>query len=193
MRRWPSLRLLRTERSPMTTTAPNAGSDLVEQALQQSGDPRRAVPAADADDDGARSHSTGIVPCQDLKAMVQRKEIFALEPIEGDQFQPASLDLRLGAIAYRVRASFLPGQGTVKAKLDEFAMHEMDISAGAVLEKGCVYIIPLLEGVDLRHRTSALVNPKSSTGRLDIFTRLITDGGTAFDQVREQYNGMLYA
>ena len=68
-------------------------------------------------------------------------------------------------------------------------MHEMDISHGAVLEKGCVYIIPLLEGVDLRHRTSALVNPKSSTGRLDIFTRLITDGGTAFDQVREQYSG----
>ena len=72
-------------------------------------------------------------------------------------------------------------------------MHAMDISAGGVLEKGCVYIIPLLEGLDLRHRTSAMGNPKSSTGRLDIFTRLITDDGTAFDQVREQYSGMLYA
>jgi dCTP deaminase len=125
--------------------------------------------------------------------MVQRREIFALEPIVDEQFQPASLDLRLGPTAYRVRASFLPGAGSVKAKLDQLAMHEMDISHGAVLEKGCVYIIPLLEGVDLRHRTSALVNPKSSTGRLDIFTRLITDGGIAFDQVREQYSGMLYA
>ena len=177
----------------MTPTAPNAGPDLVEQAHQHSGDPRRAAPASEADDDAGRSHTTGIVPIQDLKAMVQRKEIFALEPIADDQFQPASLDLRLGPTAYRVRASFLPGKGSVKAKLDEFAMHEMDITVGAVLEKGCVYIIPLLEGLDLRHRTSAMGNPKSSTGRLDIFTRLITDGGTAFDQVREQYSGMLYA
>ena len=145
------------------------------------------------DDDDAPAHSTGIVPSQDLRAMVLRKEIIALEPIADDQFQPASLDLRLGPTAYRVRASFLPGNGSVKAKLDEFAMHAMDISAGGVLEKGCVYIIPLLEGLDLRHRTAAMGNPKSSTGRLDIFTRLITDGGTAFDQVREQYSGMLYA
>ena len=141
----------------------------------------------------ADAYSTGILPSQELKALVARKEIFALEPIAEEQFQPASLDLRLGPVAYRVRASFLPGKGTVKAKLDEFAMHEMDITAGGVLEKGCVYIIPLLEGLDLRHRTSAMGNPKSSTGRLDIFTRLITDHGTAFDQVKEQYSGMLYA
>ena len=141
----------------------------------------------------ADAHSTGILPSQELRAMVARKEIFALEPIVDEQFQPASLDLRLGPVAYRVRASFLPGKGTVKAKLDEFALHEMDITAGGVLEKGCVYIIPLLEGLDLRHRTSAMGNPKSSTGRLDIFTRLITDQGTAFDQVKEQYSGMLYA
>jgi dCTP deaminase len=177
----------------MPPTSPPAGPDLVAQAEQHDAAPRGAAPAAEADDDGARSHSTGILPCQELKAMVQRREIFALEPIADDQFQPASLDLRLGPTAYRVRASFLPGAGSVKAKLDQLAMHEMDIRHGAVLEKGCVYIIPLLEGVDLRHRTSALVNPKSSTGRLDIFTRLITDGGTAFDQVREQYSGMLYA
>ncbi len=177
----------------MPPTPPPAGPDLVAQAEQHAGVPAGAAPAAEPDDEGARSHSTGILPCQELKALVQRKEIFALEPIVDDQFQPASLDLRLGATAYRVRASFLPGAGSVRAKLDELAMHEMDISHGAVLEKGCVYIIPLLEGVDLRHRTSALVNPKSSTGRLDIFTRLITDGGTAFDQVREQYSGMLYA
>ena len=149
--------------------------------------------SGEAGDDAARAHSTGIVPSQDLRAMALRKEIFALEPIADDQFQPASLDLRLGPTAYRVRASFLPGKGSVKEKLDELAMHAMDITSGGVLEKGCVYIIPLLEGLDLRHRTSAMGNPKSSTGRLDVFTRLITDAGTAFDQVREQYSGMLYA
>ncbi|HZW74635.1 MAG TPA: 2'-deoxycytidine 5'-triphosphate deaminase, partial [Caldimonas sp.] len=167
----------------MTTTSEPAGRDLI----------GGADPATDDGDDGNRFHTTGIVPSQDLRAMVLRKEIIALEPITDDQFQPASLDLRLGPTAYRVRASFLPGKGTVKAKLDEFAMHAMDITAGGVLEKGCVYIIPLLEGLDLRHRTAAMGNPKSSTGRLDIFTRLITDAGTAFDQVREQYSGMLYA
>jgi len=165
----------------VTKTPEPAGRDLIGGAN-----------ADDGGDDGGR-HTTGIVPSQDLRAMVLRKEIIALEPITDDQFQPASLDLRLGPTAYRVRASFLPGKGSVKTKLDEFAMHAMDITAGGVLEKGCVYIIPLLEGLDLRHRTAAMGNPKSSTGRLDIFTRLITDGGTAFDQVREQYSGMLYA
>ena len=150
---------------------------------------------APADDAAAASqpHSTGILPCQDLRAMVQRKEISGLEPIADDQFQPASLDLRLGPKAYRIRASFLPGTQTVRQKLDAFAMHEMDITKGAVLERGCVYIIPLLEMLDLRHRTSATGNPKSSTGRLDVFTRLITDHGVAFDQVPEQYSGQLFA
>src|SRR5882672_7521726 len=72
-------------------------------------------------------------------------------------------------------------------------MHKMDISSGGVLERGCVYIVPLLERLSLRKRMSAMGNPKSSTGRLDIFTRLITDGGTEFDRVREGYNGPLYA
>jgi dCTP deaminase len=141
------------------------------------------------------TYSTGILPSQDLKHQVNvTKEIISLEPILDNQFQPASLDLRLGPVAYRVRASFLPGKNaTVKQKLDEFAMHEMDITKGGVLERGCVYIIPLLEGLALKHRMSAMGNPKSSTGRLDIFTRLITDNGTEFDQVREQYKGMLYA
>ena len=122
------------------------------------------------------------------------REIFALEDIEPDQFQPASMDLRLGSTAYRVRASFLPGPGsTVQDKLKELSMHEMDITNGGVLERGCVYIIPLLEAVALKYRTSGLGNPKSSTGRLDIFTRLITDYGTEFDRVKENYSGKLYA
>ena len=140
--------------------------------------------------------ATGILPAQLLEHLVRvTKEIISLDdPIREDQFQPASLDLRLGPVAYRVRASFLPGKGsTVKDKLDELAMHEMDITNGGVLERGCVYIVPLLENLALKRRTSARGNPKSSTGRLDIFTRLITDYGTEFDTVREQYKGPLYA
>ena len=163
--------------------------------LDLDGQPTPLTAAADAAaaDEIEQAHSTGILPSQDLRAMVQRKEIGGLEPISDDQYHPASLDLRLGHKAYRVRASFLPGTQTVRQKLDVFAMHEMDITRGAVLERGCVYIIPLLETLDLRHRISATGNPKSSTGRLDIFTRLITDHGVAFDQVPEQYSGQLFA
>ncbi|MEO5764532.1 MAG: 2'-deoxycytidine 5'-triphosphate deaminase [Casimicrobiaceae bacterium] len=145
--------------------------------------------------DAGQGHSTGILPCQELERLVRiSREISAVEPIQDDQFQPASLDLRLGPIAYRVRASFLPGKtATVKQKLADLAMHEMDLTHGAVLERGCVYIVPLLESLALKHRTSAMGNPKSSTGRLDIFTRLITDHGTEFDRVPEQYKGPLYA
>jgi dCTP deaminase len=149
----------------------------------------------EAESDGPQ-RSTGILPSQELEQMVNvTREIFATtEPIREDQIQPASLDLRLGPVAYRVRASFLPGRdATVEQKLSELSMHKMDMREGNVLERGCVYIIPLLEGVSLKWRTSALGNPKSSTGRLDIFTRLITDNGTEFDRVREGYKGPLYA
>ncbi len=165
----------------------HAMPDLVDQAS------RPIDREGDALADDGEQHSTGIVPSQDLRAMVQRKEIVGIETITDDQFQPASLDLRLGETAYRVRASFLPGSGSVQDKLDALQMHKMDITSGGVLERGCVYIIPLLETLDLKHRMSAMGNPKSSTGRLDVFTRLITDAGAAFDQVREQYNGRLYA
>lgn len=142
------------------------------------------------------SFATGILPVQALELCVrQGGEIVSLEdPIRDDQFQPASLDLRLGSVAYRVRASFLPGRNaTVRQKLDDLAMHAMDITGGGVLERGCVYIIPLQESLALKRRTSARGNPKSSTGRLDIFTRLITDHGTEFDSIREGYKGPLYA
>jgi dCTP deaminase len=140
-------------------------------------------------------YTTGILPAQELLQLVHvTKEIRALEPILDDQIQPASIDLRLGSVAYRVRASFLPGSNsTVQEKLREFTMHEMDITQGGVLEKGCVYIVPLLEQLALKHRMTALANPKSSTGRLDIFTRVITDNGAEFDRVREGYKGPLYA
>ena len=101
------------------------------------------------------------MPSQELEYLTRvTREIFSQEPIQDDQYQPASLDLRLGPVAYRVRASFLPGKdATVKNKLEDLAMHEMDISNGGVLERGCVYIIPLLENLALKGRTSAMGNP----------------------------------
>jgi len=146
-------------------------------------------------DDGVpeSDFTTGIVPSQALRALINR-EIQAALPIAEDQIQPASLDLRLGEVAYRVRASFLPGpNATVMEKLDDLSMHRIDLTGGAVLERGCVYIIPLIEHLALRKRTSAIANPKSSTGRLDIFARLITDHGSEFDRVRPRYQGPLYA
>jgi len=163
-----------------------ADGDVVQPALFSS--PEDAVQEESA-------YPTGILPCQELERLIKGgREIIAADPIQDEQIQPASLDLRLGDVAYRVRASFLPGKGaTVAQRIEEFAMHKMDITSGAVLERGCVYIVPLLESLRLRHRMSAMGNPKSSTGRLDVFTRLITDNGTEFDRVRPQYNGLLYA
>ena len=128
---------------------------------------------------GEDARATGILPCQALAELVRNHEIIALAEILPDQIQPASLDLRLGTVAYRVPASFLPGPDkTVMGKIRELGMYPVDISNGAVLERGSVYIVPLLESVALGTRMTAFANPKSSTGRLDIFTRLIVDGGT---------------
>ncbi len=173
----------------------NATGDLLD-APAPASDNAAAQLAADPEDDAESGpHTTGVLPSQELEYQVKvTREIYAAEPIQDDQYQPASLDLRLGPVAYRVRASFLPGKNsTVEEKLQDLAMHKMDISNGGVLERGCVYIVPLLECLALRKRTSAMGNPKSSTGRLDVFTRLITDYGTEFDRVREQYKGPLYA
>jgi dCTP deaminase len=135
-----------------------------------------------------------VLPSQSLKLAIQTGEISGHQPIEEDQVQPASLDLRLGDFAYRVGTSFLPGRNsTVQDKLDEIALHRLDLTQGAVLERGCCYIVPLLESVALKKRVSAAANPKSSTGRLDIFARVITDYGVEFDRVPEGYSGPLYA
>ena len=173
----------------------NVNDDLLGPAGQKRDAPRQGVVNQFETDPEGAEHSTGILPSQELERQVRvTREIIAVEPIEDNQYQPASLDLRLGPVAYRVRASFLPGKdATVEQRLEDLAMHKMDISNGGVLERGCVYIVPLLEHLSLRRRTSAMGNPKSSTGRLDIFTRLITDHGTEFDRVREQYKGPLYA
>ncbi|HKX64819.1 MAG TPA: 2'-deoxycytidine 5'-triphosphate deaminase [Rhizomicrobium sp.] len=139
--------------------------------------------------------STGILPSHVLKRLIdQGREVTASEPFAPGQIQPASIDLRLGPVAYRVRASFLPGpSATVEEKLRTVFMHEVDLRDGAVLEAGCVYIVPLLERAEFSARISGGANPKSSTGRIDVFTRLITDHAPSFDRVAPGYRGPLYA
>lgn len=135
----------------------------------------------------------GILPDSHISSMFEKGELATELGLDTDQIQPASLDLRLGKKAYRVRASFLPGKdNSVASKLDRFKLHEFDLSEGAVLETGCVYIVPLLESLALPKHISASANPKSSTGRLDIFTRVITDNSQGFDQIEAGYEGQLY-
>src|SRR5579872_1325273 len=137
----------------------------------------------------------GLFARQKIKAMVGRKLILSANTIDESQFQPASLDLRLGKEAYRVRASFLPGRGrSVLEQLNSLKPERISLTGeGAVLEKGIVYIAPLTERLCLLPSLSGAANPKSSTGRLDIFTRLIVDGGELFYEVPLCYEGPLYA
>lgn len=137
----------------------------------------------------------GLIPHQRLKTLIHhRKLVQASADIDDTQIQPASLDLRLGARAYRVRASFLPGKAkTVEDKLNELKFDEINIESGAVLEKGCVYVVELMEHLNLPESISGLANPKSSTGRLDIFTRLIADRSDVFDSIHGKYEGPIYA
>ena len=136
----------------------------------------------------------GALASQHLKQLIDQGVITLDHPVDADQIQPASIDLRLGGVAYRVRSSFLPGKDrTVSDCLEDMVMHRMELNDGAVLEKSCVYIVPLQEGLNLPMSLAAAGNPKSSTGRLDVFTRLITDNGTEFEQVPAGYCGPLYA
>ncbi len=138
--------------------------------------------------------ANGILPAHVLRKYFDEGLLTTSVPLDADQIQPASLDLRLGKTAYRVRASFLPGlENTVQDRLEELALHEISLEDGAVLETGCVYIIPLLEALNLPEGTSAAANPKSSTGRLDIFTRVIANNAQEFDKVPDGYKGPLYA
>ena len=139
------------------------------------------------------TYPTGVLASQQIEALMARGVIRAPAPVPG-QVQPASLDLRLGQVAYRVRASFLPGHGhCLSDRLDEFEMHRIDLEPGAVLEKGAVYLVPLQESLALPAELSAVANAKSSTGRLDLLTRTVTDGGTEFDRIPAGYDGPLYA
>jgi len=140
---------------------------------------------------------TGILPSQAIHDMLRTHDIVTSDELLPDQIQPASIDLRLGEYAYPVDTSFLPGRGVkvmdkmrrLDPRVEDF---KIDLRSGAVLEKGRVYVIPLLESIRLKSDVAAFANPKSSTGRLDILTRLIADEATIFDQVENGYEGQLY-
>jgi dCTP deaminase len=135
----------------------------------------------------------GIQPDSSIRGFIEGGAIRLAHPPAEGQIQPASLDLRLGERAYRVRASFLPGpERTVASRLEQLALHEIDLTRGAVLETGCVYIAELMEGLSLPPGLRAAANPKSSTGRLDVFTRVITDRAREFDLVEDGYQGPLF-
>jgi dCTP deaminase len=139
------------------------------------------------------SKPLGILPYQSIEALIAERAITADTPFTDIQVQPASLDLRLGASVWRVRASFLPGtKHTVRDRLVDVAMHRLDLTNGAVLERGCVYIAELQERLALPPGVSARANPKSSTGRVDVFVRLLSDHSAAFDDVAEGYHGPTY-
>ncbi len=148
----------------------------------------------DSPHEASPDRTAGILPSQAIKELIANGHLTGNIPIGEEQIQPASLDLRLGDIAHRVRASFLPGpDSTVESKIKELRMTRVDLTGAAVFEKDCVYIVPLLEEARLPAGISGKANPKSTTGRLDIFTRLITDHGVEFDRVPPGYNGKLYA
>ena len=138
------------------------------------------------------SSVSGILPCQSIETLIATGAIASDTPFDTDQVQPASLDLRLSDRAWRVRASFLPGQRKVEDRIADVSMHPIDLSGGYVLEKGCVYIARLQERLSLPPGLIARANPKSSTGRVDVFVRLLTDRGAAFDDVDAGYEGPLY-
>ncbi len=139
------------------------------------------------------AHAAGSLPCQSIEDLIAQGAITSQTPFDTDQVQPASFDLRLGARAWRVRASLPAGPGrTVPDRMKDVAMHELDLTQGAVLEKGCVYIAEIQERLALPGDVAARGNPKSSTGRVDVFVRLLTDHGEAFDDVEAGYDGPLY-
>ena len=140
------------------------------------------------------SLAPGVMPDSELKAIIASGAILADGGVKPDQIQPASLDLRLGKVAYRLRASFLPGKSVVADRLDDsLVMHTLDLTRGAVLETGCVYLVPLQERLRLPKDVSAAANPKSSTGRIDVFVRAVSDRARAVDGVPAGYSGELYA
>jgi dCTP deaminase len=135
----------------------------------------------------------GILPDHMIASLVERGAVKPAYALDAGQIQPASLDLRLGEVAYRVRASFLPGRTTVAERVEGLKLHEIALARGSVLETGCVYIVPLIESLALPDDVAASANPKSSTGRLDVFTRVIADETRGFDRIEAGYHGPLYA
>ena len=142
-----------------------------------------------------RLGGAGVLPDHELRAAVAAGWISAPTPPGDDQFQPASLDLRLGPVAYQLRASFLPFRESVQDRLDgdgDLVIDRLSLAEGATLQRGSVYLVPLLESLALPPGVRGRSNPKSTTGRLDIFTRVITDRTPRFDEIAPGYRGSLY-
>lgn len=138
--------------------------------------------------------ASGVLPNQYLDAAIREGVVHAGGfTIPRENVQPASLDLRLGEVAYRIRCSFLPGRHAVEQRIKDYVIDELDLRReGAVLETNLPYLIPLKEQLELPPGMRAKANPKSSTGRADVFTRVITDEGSRFDEVAPGYRGRLY-
>src|SRR5882762_3355879 len=141
--------------------------------------------------------SAGVLTDRDLRGAVRDAWIMAPAPLVDEQFQPASLDLRLGRVAFQLRASFLPHRESVRERLEgatnnDLVIDRVTLEGGATLQRGSVYLVPLLESLALPAGVRGRSNPKSTTGRLDIFTRVITDGTPRFDEIRAGYRGPLY-
>ena len=134
----------------------------------------------------------GYLPHQLISVLYCLEMIRTKTLLDNNQIQPVSLDLRLGCIAYRIQSSFLPENESVESKLKELQLYSVDIKEGGILEKGAVYLIPLMEELVFPQGLHGLTNPKSSTGRLDMFTRVIVDNGHRFDEIPSGYCGKLY-
>lgn len=162
--------------------------------MQKSKPSPRAVAATTPSAAALEGLSTGILPSQEIRALAAAGGIVTTAPLGHDQIQPASVDVRLGHKAYRVRASFLPAEGLpVEERIRELALHSFEFGPdGKVLEVGCVYLVPLQESLELPAKISAIANPKSSTGRLDVFTRVIADGVAAFDTIPNGFHGQIW-
>jgi dCTP deaminase len=142
---------------------------------------------------GPERRTTGILPSQEIRELIATGKIRSTSPVEESQIQPATLDLRLGRVAHRIEASFLPRLATIESKVRDLEIAEtIDLASGALLEKGGVFIISLQEGLALPANVSGRANAKSTTGRLDIFAKLVTEGATDFDEVPQGYSGDLY-
>jgi len=143
--------------------------------------------------------AAGVLPDHELRAAARAGWIRSAVPLADEQFQPASLDLRLGPVAYQLRASFLPFRETVRERLGaedapdpELVIDRLSLERGTTFARGAVYLVPLLESLVLPPALRGRSNPKSTTGRLDIFTRVITDRTPRFDEIRAGYAGPLY-
>ncbi|HEV8523026.1 MAG TPA: 2'-deoxycytidine 5'-triphosphate deaminase [Terriglobales bacterium] len=136
--------------------------------------------------------ATGILPSQTIRTFVDTGRITSPVPIAENQIQPASIDLRLGRKAFQISASFLPGRSTIERKIKDLLIREINLEESAVFEPRSVFIVPLIESLRLPWDVSGKANPKSTTGRLDIFTRLITEPGVEFERVPKGHSGLLY-